>query len=47
MKQKHHTSSCCAAFGVGLLLATLLPPKWILIFAAIALVALGCTHIIK
>lgn len=32
---------CCAAFGAGVLIAMLFPPKWILIFAAVWLVLLG------
>ena len=36
---------CCAAFGVGLLVATVFPPEFILIFAAAALVLLGCSRV--
>ncbi len=47
MRRRTPVGGCCAAFGIGLLLATILPSKMILILAAIALVALGCTHVIK
>ena len=36
---------CCAAFGVGLLVATVFPPEFMLIFAAAALVVLGCSRV--
>ncbi len=36
---------CCAAFGMGLLVATVCPPELILVFAAAALVLFGCSRV--
>lgn len=47
MRRRNHVGGCCAAFGIGLLLATILPSKMILILAAIALVCLGCSQVMK
>ena len=37
-KQKVRSAVC---FGLGLLTATVLPPKWVLVIAAAALIAVG------
>lgn len=46
---KRHGGSCagigCAAFGAGMLAATIFPPEWMLILAAAALVLVGCTRV--
>ncbi len=39
---RSHVGSCCAAFGAGLLVATLCPSKLLLFILAAALVVLGC-----
>ncbi len=41
------TGGYCAAFGVGLLIATLCPPKLILILVAAALVLTGVSLVKK
>ncbi len=44
-KRQCGNGSLCAAFGAGLLVAILFPPECILIFAAAALVLLGCSRV--
>ncbi len=44
-KKWYAAGGYCAAFGAGLLIATVFPPECILIFAAAALVFLGCSRV--
>ncbi len=42
MSKKCGIGTCCAAFGAGLLVATIFPSKFIMFILAAALVILGC-----
>ena len=42
VKRKCSTGLFCAAFGVGLLAATICPPQLMLVVVAAALVVVGC-----
>jgi len=44
VKRRCGTGFLCAAFGVGLLAATLCPPQLMLVLVAAALVILGCSR---
>ena len=43
MKRRCGTGFLCAAFGVGLLAATVCPPQLMLVLVAAALVVVGCS----
>ena len=43
VKRKCSTGLYCAAFGVGLLAATICPPQLMLVLVAAALVLVGCS----
>lgn len=44
MKRRCGTGFLCAAFGVGLLAATICPPQLMLVLVAAALVVVGCSR---
>lgn len=43
MRSNGKTGSCCAAFGAGLLIATICPTKFVLVLVAVALIVAGCS----
>ncbi|MBQ6706867.1 MAG: hypothetical protein IJN07_05120 [Clostridia bacterium] len=43
MNSHRKTGAGCAAFGAGLLIATICPTKFVLVLVAIALIAAGCS----
>ncbi len=43
MRNTCKTGVTCAAFGVGLLAATILPSKCVLVLVALALIVAGCS----
>ncbi len=45
MRRKSGIGSCAAAFGAGLLVAMICPPKLMLVLAAAALVVMGCSRL--
>lgn len=44
-QKRSGVSGCCAAFGVGVLVAVVFPPQVILGFVALALILLGCSRV--
>lgn len=43
MRRSCKAGAVCAAFGIGLLSATVLPSKCVLVLVALALVLTGCS----
>lgn len=43
MKKGSCTGVVCTAFGAGLLTATILPTKFVLVLVAVALIVAGCS----
>lgn len=43
MRNACKTGVTCAAFGAGLLTATILPTKFVLVLVAVALIITGCS----
>ena len=43
VKKRSCTGAVCAAFGTGLLTATILPTKFVLVLVAVALIVAGCS----
>lgn len=43
MRNACKTGFTCAAFGAGLLTATILPTKLVFVMAAVALIVTGCS----